>query len=183
MKYLLDEEESERIYFRKIEPEDFDIWVEFFKGPEYYAHWIGDFDAPEIECEKWYQNQFHRYENDLGGMNALIEKESNNLIGHCGLLVQTVDDVLELEIGYSLLPQFWNKGFAIEAAQKCRDFAFERNLSEEIISIISLINIPSQKVALKNGMKISTTTVYKANDVHIFRIAKDHWLDLKSKEQ
>src|SRR5690606_32134123 len=116
--------------------------------------------------------QFLRYKNGLGGMNALIEKETGRLIGHCGLLAQSVDNIAELEIGYSLLPDFWNKGYATEAAKKCRDYAFENNFSASLISIISLSNIPSQKVAFKNGMKIDKQTTYNNNEVYIFRIDK-----------
>ena len=47
-------------------------------------------------------------------MNALIEKETGKLIGHCELLIQNVDKKSELEIGYSLSHKFWNKGFATE---------------------------------------------------------------------
>ncbi len=49
-------------------------------------------------------------------MNALIEEETGKLIGHCGFLIQNVDGKAELEIAYSLLPEFWNKRFAIELA-------------------------------------------------------------------
>ncbi len=103
-------------------------------------------------------------------MNALISKESGALVGICGLLVQTVDDQEELEIGYSVLPKFWLKGYAFEAAQKCKEFAFENNFSESVISIIHVDNVPSQKVAQKNGMYLEKTTTYKNNPVHIFRM-------------
>ncbi|MDC3133073.1 GNAT family N-acetyltransferase [Flavobacteriaceae bacterium] len=29
-------------------------------------------------------------------------------------------------MGYSLLPEFWNKGLATEAAKKCRDYALKK---------------------------------------------------------
>ena len=76
-------------------------------------------------------------------MNALIEKESGKLIGHCGLLIQNVDKITELEIGYSLLPEFWNKGFATESAKKCRDYAFKNNLSNSILQLIRTRNATS----------------------------------------
>lgn len=172
MKYLLHKQETERLFFRKIKKTDFSEWIEFHKDPKTSQYWISDSESPEIECENWYEKQFHRYESNLGGMNTIIEKESGKLIGHCGLLVQNVDSTPELEIGYSLLPEFWNKGYATEAAKKCKDYAFQNNLAQSLISIISLTNIPSQKVALKNGMKIEKQTVYNGNDVNIFRINK-----------
>ncbi len=112
-------------------------------------------------------------------MNALIEKESGKLIGHCGLLIQNVDKITELEIGYSLLPEFWNKGFATESAKKCRDYAFENNLSNSIISIISLTNKSSETVAIKNGMKVDKVTEYNGNKVNIYRIEKPEWNKIK----
>lgn len=103
-------------------------------------------------------------------MNALTLKASGQLVGICGLLVQTVDGIEELEIGYSILPKFWLQGYAFEAAQKCKHFAFEKGFSDSLISIIHVDNVPSQKVALKNGMFLDKTTIYRDNPVHIFRV-------------
>jgi len=172
MKYLLEGEETERLVFRKISQLDFNDWLKFFQDPNTSLHWEEEKESPQVACEKWYQKQLWRYDHDKGGMNALIEKSSGRLVGHCGLLVQTVDDIIELEVGYSLLPEFWNKGYAAEAAIHCRNFAFENNFAESLISIISLSNIPSQKVSMKNGMTIEKETVYHGNKVYIFRIRK-----------
>lgn len=175
MRHLLVGQETERVQFRKISKSDFNDWLAFHKHPKAYEHWVAKFESPEIECEKWYKKQFYRYENNLGGMNALIEKATGKLIGHCGLLIQTVDQITELEIGYSLLPEFWNRGFAAESAKKCKDFAFENNFSDSIISIISLTSTPSENVAIKNGMWLDKITEYKGNKVNIYRVNRSDW--------
>jgi len=175
MTYLLHGQQSARLNFRSIQDSDFDAWLKFFEDPTTSLHWIEERESPEEACKNWYQKQAWRYKNNLGGMNALIEKSSGHLVGHCGLLVQTVDEVTELEIGYSLLPEYWGKGYASEASATCKNFAFENTLTESLISIISLSNLPSQKVALKNGMTIEKETTYKGNKVYIFRINKSSW--------
>lgn len=175
MKYTMAGVQTERLRFRAISRSDFDAWLEFHKDPKTHEHWIAESEAPETECEKWYRKQFFRYENGLGGMNALIEKRTGLFIGHCGLLVQTVDHITELEIAYSLLPGSRNNGFATEAAKKCRDVAFEHAFAPSLISIISVTNTPSEKVALKNGMTLDKTTEYKGNKVNIFRICREEW--------
>lgn len=170
--YVLDGEESERLLFRRVSLDDYTEWLEFFKNPATSRHWIANYDTPQVECTKWYKRQFERYAQGHGGMNALIEKKSNLFVGHCGLVKQVVDGIPELEIAYSLLPIFWNKGYASEAAAKCKDYAFENNLARSLISIISLTNKESEKVALKIGMTLDKTTIYHANEVNIFRINK-----------
>lgn len=168
--YLLEHEESERLLFRRLQPSDFGDWLPFYHDPKSTQYWEGLPSDPQEACKIQFDRIFERYENDLGGMNALTLKTSGQLVGICGLLVQVVDGMEELEIGYSILPKFWLQGYAVEAAQKCKHFAFQKGFSDSLISIIHVDNVPSQKVALKNGMFLDKTTTYKDNPVHIFRV-------------
>jgi RimJ/RimL family protein N-acetyltransferase len=175
MKYLLDGQETERLIYRKIKESDFDTWLEFFKDPRTTRHWIRAKKAPELECKDWYEKQWNRYEQNLGGFNALISKKTGQFLGHGGLIIQTVDNHEELEIAYAILPQYWGYGFATEAAGKCRDYAFENEFRESLISIINITNKPSQRVAEKNGLKVEKRAVYRNNSVDIYRIIKSEW--------
>jgi len=168
--YLLTNQETERVKFRKLERSDFDTWLAFHQEPLSTQFWKGLPEDPVEACQHWFDKAFHRYDNKLGGMNVLIHKQTDEFIGQCGLLLQTVDGVQELEVGYSILPKYWKQGYATEAAQKCKAFARENNLATSLISIIGVDNIPSQKVALNNGMHLNKTTIYNANLSHIFRI-------------
>lgn len=170
MDYLLNGEESERLYFRKIKRSDFKLWLPFHQDPSSTEHWPSDNLNPLVACQEWFETVFYRYNNHLGGMNALIAKSTGEFVGQCGLLMQQVDNIQELEIGYSMLPSYRNKGFATEAARKCKSFAFEKNLANSLIAIIPIANEPSQKVATKIGMSIDRTTLYKDITVHIFRV-------------
>ncbi|KQS91475.1 GNAT family N-acetyltransferase [Chryseobacterium sp. Leaf394] len=176
MKYLLTNQKTQRLSFRKLQPSDFEIWQELLKD-EQTAKMLGmdGFKTPEERCEKWFEWTFHRYENNLGGQNVLISKETNELIGQCGLLVREVENEFELEIAYSILPQFRGKGFAIEAAKKCRDFAFENNFHNRLISIIHSENSNSKNVALKNGMTFKKQIEYSGNRMDLFQIEKSDW--------
>ncbi|MEM9647042.1 MAG: GNAT family N-acetyltransferase [Bacteroidota bacterium] len=168
--YLLDGYETERLRFRKLQKSDFDSWLPFYHDPKSTQFWDGLPRDPIQACQQQFDRIFERYEQDLGGMNALVLKSTNELVGICGLLVQQVDGINELEIGYSVLPKFWLNGFAFEAAHKCKIEAFDNNWSSSLISIIHVDNIPSQRVAEKNGMHLDKTTSYKDNPVHIFRV-------------
>ncbi|MEO0570348.1 MAG: GNAT family N-acetyltransferase [Bacteroidota bacterium] len=167
---LLYGRESERLFFRNVEASDFEDWLPFYHNPLSTQFWDGLPGNPMEACQQQFDRIFERYEQRLGGMNALILKETHELIGLCGLLVQEVDARPELEIGYSVLPAHWRQGYAFEAAHTCKSHAIEHNLAKSLISIIHIDNAPSQKVALKNGMFLDKTTSYKDNPVHIFRV-------------
>lgn len=170
MKYLLAGEESDRLLFRKIVASDYDAWLPFHQEPLSSQYWNGLPKDPGTACQQQFDTIFERYANNTGGMNALVCKSSGSLIGICGLLVQRVDGMKELEIGYSILPKFWNYGYATEAAQKCKEVAFKNEWVPYLISIIHVDNLPSKKVAVKLGMQLQRTTTYKKNPVHIYRI-------------
>ena len=101
---------------------------------------------------------------------ALLELETQSLVGWCGLLVQRVDGVEELEVGYSILPSHWNRGYATEAARRCVEVGFEKLLATSIISIIQIHNAPSQRVAEKNGFQRDAKTTHQGNPVFVYRI-------------
>lgn len=176
MKYLLSNQETQRLHFRKLQHSDFEKWLEIFKD-EHTTKMLGmaGFKTPEEHCEKWFEWTFHRYENNLGGQNVLILKENNQLIGQCGLLVREVENQFELEVAYSILPQFRGQGFAIEAAKKCRDFAFENNFHDRLLSIIHPENQDSKNVAFKNGMTFKKQVEYSGNVMDLFEIKKTDW--------
>jgi len=176
MKFLLTGEETERLKFRLLEPADFDTWIELFKDPA-SAGFLGmaHLESPQKQCEEWFSRCEKRYQDDLGGMNVLIDKNTGAFIGQCGLLIQEVDGVSELEIGYSILPQHRNLGYATEAARKCRDVAFTNSYAGSLLSIINVNNISSEKVARRNGMKKTKRTIFRDMPVNIFRIEKKDW--------
>ena len=170
MNILLDGEETERLVFRKIVTTDFDSWLPFHKDKKTSEFWNGLPQNPETACNQDLQRTFYRYKNNLGGKNALLLKKTGILIGQCGLLVHEIAGVTELEIGYDILPKYWKQGYATEAAIKCKTYVVQKELSTTLISIIHINNIPSQKVAITNGMFLDKSLDYHGNPVHIYRI-------------
>jgi RimJ/RimL family protein N-acetyltransferase len=174
--YSLEGQETERILFRPIVATDFDTWLEFCRFPKsldyIYSQEQLAVEDPVERCKMWFERVFNRYEKGLGGMNALIDKNTGAFVGQCGLLIQTIDDLQELEIGYSLMPQHRGKGYASEAARKCKEFAFTNNFRDSLISTIHIDNDASAQVAMANGMRLDKTTVSNGDPVNIYRIWK-----------
>lgn len=178
MKYSLHGQETERLRFRTLQASDFEDWLKLFHE-KHVAKFLG-LDpnlSPRELCQLWFDKILTRYEKNMGGMEVLVHKDTNRLVGQSGLLVQNIEDLNRLEVAYSILPEFRHQGFASEAAQKCKDYAFENNFSKSLISIIHVENLDSEKVALKNGMRIEKMLPnHRGNPVNIFCIHKADWM-------
>ena len=108
------------------------------------------------------------HEKEHYGLLALVLKETNELIGFCGLIHQTVDGEDYIELGYRLDEAWWGKGIATEAALAVRDHAFRTLNLPMLISIIHHQNEASKRVAKKVGMVLMKQTNFKNNLVDIF---------------
>jgi len=178
--YLLPGLTTPRLLFRLLDQADFSLCLPFFENPLSYQYWSTGGKDGRTLCAEWYEKQQWRYATNRGGAMAVLEKTTEVLVGWCGLLVQDIDGRQELEVGYSMLPACWGKGYATEAALACMKAAFEKNLTQSLISIIQVDNLPSKRVAEKNGLWIDVQTSYHGNPVYIYRIRKDEWMRSKN---
>ena len=105
----------------------------------------------------------------------MVERETATLIGYCGFLHQEVDGAKEIEIGYRLHPDFWNRGLATEAARAVRDHAFANLQLERVISLIHADNHASRRVTEKNGMTIEKRTTFRGFPTIVFSINQEAW--------
>ena len=63
-----------------------------------------------------------------------------------------MDDMNAAELGYDFRSDFWNQGYATEAACAVRDYAFNVLGLPQLISLIRVGNLASKRVAEKVGM-------------------------------
>ncbi|RYD76014.1 MAG: N-acetyltransferase [Sphingobacteriales bacterium] len=162
--------ETERLKFRKLETTDIEELMPFFNSEIAMEFLPVSSIIPAENAPIWIHRQKNRYKTNGDGLYALIHKETGKIVGMCGLIIQDVDDKKELEIGYHLLPQYWKNGFATEAAGFCKSFVRENKLAGSVISLIDLHNINSQKVAERNGLERQKQTVFKNIAAYIYRI-------------
>ena len=142
--------ETARLRLRKLTPDDLEGLKKMLQDPEVMTAYEGPFDDGEVQ--DWLDRQLARYQADGIGLYAVILKETGEFIGQCGLTIQEIPGRRVMEVGYLFCKEFWHQGYAAEAAIACRDYAFETLHAPEVFSIIRDSNLPSQRVALKNGM-------------------------------
>jgi len=122
------------------------------------------------EMAEWIDRNQNRYDKYGHGMWAVMLKSEDRLVGDCGLVIQEVDGVEELEVGYHFNRQYWGKGLATEAARACLEYAFDQLDSKRVISMIRPENMPSRRVAERNGLKIEKEVFWRGYQHYVYVI-------------
>lgn len=157
--------ETKRLYLREMNQSDFASLCRILKDDETMYAYEGAFSEDEVR--EWLDRQIARYQKWGFGLWAVILKDTNEMIGQCGLTMQNWKDDEVLEIGYLFERAHWHKGYASEAAKACKKYAFETLNASEVCSIIRDTNIASQNVAIRNGMTVKDkwTKHYRGMDM------------------
>ena len=143
---------TERLSLREFVTQDADALSRILSDAETMRYYPAPYDRAGVE--EWIARNIQRYHDDGVGLWAMELTKTHELIGDCGILLQEVDGERLYEIGYHLRRDLWGQGLATEAAIACRDWAFAHVKAERLISLIRPENVPSRRVAERNGMAI-----------------------------
>jgi RimJ/RimL family protein N-acetyltransferase len=136
-----------------MQADDFDALLEIFTDPQVMASFGGEIFTP-AQMQGWLdRNLAHQAEHGYG-LFSVIRRADGLLIGNCGLEQMTVDGQVAAELGYDLRSDAWGQGYATEAACAVRDYAFNVLRLPQLISLIRVGNLASQRVAEKVGMRL-----------------------------
>lgn len=144
--------ETTRLILRPMLATDLEALLVIFTDPKVMA----SFDCPPFDrgqMSNWLQRNLHHQDEFGYGLFSVILKANGLLIGDCGLEVMGIDGTHAAELGYDFRSDYWNQGFATEAASAVRDYAFEVLELPHLISLIRVHNLASQCVSEKIGMR------------------------------
>lgn len=143
--------ETERLYLREMNQSDFEDLAEILQNPRVMYAYEHDFSDNDVQ--EWLDRQITRYKKYGFGLWAVILKNTDEMIGQAGLTMRFYKGTEVLENGYLLKERFWHHGYASEAANGCKKYAFEQLNRDKVYSIIKSDNYASMKVAKSMGMK------------------------------
>ena len=142
--------ETERLSLRELTVDDAEFIMTLLNEPS-FLRYIGDKKVRNLDDARQYilNGPVASYERHGFGLNCVELRESHTPIGMCGLLKR--DELPDPDIGFALLPDFWSKGFAFEAAQAVLKDARERLQLQRILAITSLDNEASINLLQRLG--------------------------------
>lgn len=143
--------ETQRLLLREMTQDDFSDLAGMLQDPDVMYAYEHDFSDEDVQV--WLDRQRGRYAKYGFGLWAMVLKETGEMIGQAGLTMQPYRGGEVLEIGYLLKKKYWHNGYACEAAEGCKRYAFDVLKAEKVHSVIKADNFASQRVAESIGLR------------------------------
>jgi HAD superfamily hydrolase (TIGR01509 family) len=146
---------TDRLILRELALDDLDRLCEIYNKPgtyEYLTDYSGDFLIEKSKHKAYIKNIYHFYGYGLWGV---FLKETNQLIGRCGIEFKTLDRETVYELGYHIDPDYQGLGYAMEATIASIQYGFCKLDMDRIVAVIDKNNTPSIELAKKIGMSQS----------------------------
>ncbi len=144
--------ETEKLILRNIHEDDFDDLFRMNSDP-LIMKYVGDGSTRNQEqMTNELEILISHYTRKPGlGIWATILKDTNMFVGASGLVYY--DNTPEIEIGYRMLKEHWNKGYATEASMGLLEYGFKKIGLKKIVSSAHVENFASRRVMEKIGMR------------------------------
>lgn len=163
--------ETDRLYLRKMKKTDGDAIFAMRSDPEVMMY----IREPQSRTESlnWIKLVNSKWDSHRVGLCAVVLKETNAVVGWCGLWV--LAETGEIEVGYAIAKSYWRRGFAFEAAEAALGYGFVTLGLPKIVACANPANQGSQAVMKKLGMTFDHIGKYYGRDLVHYTITREDW--------
>lgn len=116
--------------------------------------YTGDVPFINLEEARIFLENYDQYTRHKLGRMSMIRKEDEAWLGWCGLRLD--ENTKEVDLGFRVFREYWNQGYATEAANASIEYGQSLGL-ERIIGRAVIHNIASIRILEKVGMKKVST--------------------------
>jgi len=144
--------ETDRLILRHLSTDDAEFVLKLLNEPS-FIRYIGDKQVRTLDDARAYvlDGPVKSYATYGFGLNLVELKPKLKPIGICGVLKRyTLPDP---DIGFAFLPDYWNQGYAFEAAAAVMKDAREHLGVERVLAITTPDNDASAKLLTKLGLR------------------------------
>lgn len=159
--------ETKRCYLRELcvdDAQDFYDLNEDFEVVKY----TGDSPFSSLNDAKIFLQNYDQYQLYGYGRWAVIDKETGNFLGWCGLKYSSERN--DADLGYRFFRNYWGKGYATETAKACIAYGFKHLKLQRIVGRVMEANVSSIKVLEKIGMEFKGKFELHLHDGMLYQI-------------
>ena len=176
--------ETERLLLRELNFSDVEGMFTLDSNPKVHQY-LGNKPITTIKQAEENIAYIQQQYKDRGiGRFAVIEKISGDFIGWAGLKLNVgKEEALNgfenfIDIGYRLLPKYWRKGYASEAAFASLEYGFTTKKYQIIYGAADTENVGSNAILQKIGLQLKNEFLY----TYTTQSVKVNWYDLNIKD-
>jgi len=143
--------ETERLTLREVSTDDADFILRLLNEPS-FLRFIGDKGVRNLQDARQYilNGPIASYNQNGFGLYLVVLKSMNTSIGMCGLIKR--ETLTDVDIGFAFLPEFWNKGYALESATAVFSYGKDVLKLPRIVAITNKDNVTSGKLLERLGL-------------------------------
>jgi RimJ/RimL family protein N-acetyltransferase len=167
---------SERLILRPWRQDDLDALAQLCADPEVMAHFPAPLDRAGSAALLG-KLMAHQAEHGFTFW-ALQQREDSAFIGFTGLARVGSDAsfVPAVETGWRLARPYWGQGYALEAARRALQFAFEDLALDEVVAFTVPANRRSWNVMERLGMRRDAASDFEHPNLPVGHPLRAHWL-------
>lgn len=159
--------ETERLALHEFTDDDAAFVLRLLNEPSFLLY-IGDRGVRTLEDARRYiaDGPVAGYARYGYGLLRVTRKSDGTTVGMCGILKR--DALPEPDIGFSLLPEYWSQGYALESAGAVMKHARESLRLGRILAITSKDNEPSMRLLGKLGFRFERLIPFGSEELRLF---------------
>jgi RimJ/RimL family protein N-acetyltransferase len=153
--------ETKQLILRQLEERDDAHLFPIFSDPMTMSFWPVPFSLDATK--QWINRSRTSYREHGFGRYAVVLRTDGQVIGDCGIVRTDIDGQPEHDLGYIIFHAFWGRGYATEAAEACKTYAFDTLKLERLCANMPADHVASRRVAEHIGMKFEKEFYNKKN--------------------
>lgn len=166
---------TQRLTLRPFERTDEDAAFAFFSDPEVMQFSLNGVHTSRKPTEDFIIANMKRQDRQEFSIWAVVEQESDALIGMCGL-ADFGHGIPGVELAYRLRRDKWGQGYASEAAEGAIEYAFTQADLDRLIAAVEPDNLASVHVLEKTGFVRVSRRSISGKDAFLLELTRDDWL-------
>ena len=149
---------------------DLSFWVALHSDPDVMKFMGGPRDKNEVK--EWLETDIAHFKKHGFSMFSIVNK-NNEFVGRAGLVYLDYDDAQkEIEVGYVLKKEFWNKGYATEIVTALVSWGFKNLKIPRLVSVTRPENRKCQHILKKVGMEYKQIILFHDETFLLYEIRK-----------
>ena len=153
--------ETERLILRRYRRDDAAALAGILSDPVTMAFWPAPFDTAAVG--EWIERSLVSYAANGFGRWAILDRDSDEIIGDCGIVAAEMAGRSLFDLGYILHHTRWGRGLAVEAAAAVMNHGFATLGLPALHANMAEDHHGSRRVAERLGMSHIDTFINPRN--------------------